>query len=375
MWEKGELPVARGASQLDLDAFGVDFGDGIPAAAFQIKKSDNDCCMDYAIYSLEKPPRLVHTLTGGEFFSASDLDLDGKIEIWSSDATVDGFENLTLSELDSAPVVVFRFEHGQLLDVGAEFQSFYDSQIAGIRAQLHPPDLQEFKSSDGKLAEIPTAASAERLHRLRVVKIEVLEIDWAYLYSGREQDAWRSLAEMWPAADMDRIRSAILNSRARGIQSQTDGASEVPAKGKKKHAQIFNAVSRPSAGHGFEVVPPSAILLELPPAPEIQRPTQPQPDLILDLVIDAAGKVRSAEAAGKLKCTDSDLMAAARAWKFIPAFKEGRPVAVCCELPYPQSNDVLGRQLLCGKISHKFLFANFSTLLRKSLWKTGPLLL
>ncbi len=35
-WETQELLVTAGASQVDLDAFGVDFGDGTPVAAFQI---------------------------------------------------------------------------------------------------------------------------------------------------------------------------------------------------------------------------------------------------------------------------------------------------------------------------------------------------
>jgi len=38
-----------------------------------------------------------------------------------------------------------------------------------------------------------------------------------------EQEAWRSLADMWPALDVDRIRAAILNARARGIRAQVDG--------------------------------------------------------------------------------------------------------------------------------------------------------
>jgi len=92
-WDGQELLVATGASQLDLDAFGVDIGDGTPIAAFQVKKSDSDCCMDYQIYSLEKPPRLLHTIKGGESFGASDKHLDGSIEIWTNDAAaVDGFE-------------------------------------------------------------------------------------------------------------------------------------------------------------------------------------------------------------------------------------------------------------------------------------------
>lgn len=326
-WEKQELVVATGASQLDVDAFGVDLGDGVPVAAFQIKKLNTDCCMEYQIYSLEKPPRLLHTITGGDFFSASDLDLDGSVEIWTNDAAaVNGFENLALSELDSAPIVVFRFAHGQLLDVSAEFQPHFDAEIARIRAGIHPLELEDFKDSDGKLASTPSI-SAQRLHHLRLVKIKVLEIVWGYLYSGRDQDAWRSLAEMWPPADIARIRAELVNARTRGVQSQADGTSAGPPRGKKKHAQIFDAVSRSGPERKLAVIPPRAILLERPPVSEIQHQGLPESEVLLELVLDASGKVRSAEPAGRVKWVAPDLTNAALTWKFIPAFKDGRPVA------------------------------------------------
>ena len=283
--------------------------------------------MDYQIYSLEKPPRLLRTITGGEFFSASDMNLDGSVEIWTNDAAaVDGFEKLTLSELDAAPTIVFRFAHGQLLDASAEFQPYFDAEIARMRAGIHEQDLQDFKSSDGKLTALPSF-TPERLHRLRTVKIKVLEIVWAYLYSGREPDAWRSLADMWPSADVDRIRVALVNARAHGIHDQADGTSSGPPRGKKKHAQVFDAVSGSGPGSKLEVVPPKAILLERPPVSEIQQRGPPEAELVLDLVVDGSGKVRSADPAGKVKWVDPQLINAALSWKFIPAFKDGRAVA------------------------------------------------
>ena len=326
-WENQELVVATGVAQLDVDAFGVDFEDGVPAAAFQIGKSDTECCLEYWIYSLKQPPHLLRTITGGAFFNASDVDLDGKVEIWTNDAAaVNGFENLSLGELDSAPTVVLRFARGQLLDVSAEFQSYFDDEIARIRGAIHPQDLEDFKGSDGRLKLTPSI-SAERMHHLRMVKIKVLEIVWDYLYSGREADAWRSLAEMWPVADVDRIRAALVSARARGIHGQADGSSAGPSRGRKKHAPIFDAVSRAGPEHKLEVIPPRAILLRRPPVSEIQQQSLPESERLLDLVIDAAGKVRSAKPAGKVKWVDPDLINAALTWKFIPAFKDGLPVA------------------------------------------------
>jgi hypothetical protein len=52
--------------------------------------------------------------------------------------------------------------------------------------------------------------------------------------------------------------------------------------------------------------------------------TLPQSEELVDLVIDAAGKVRLAQAE---KRGNPELISASANWKFIPAFKDGRTVA------------------------------------------------
>jgi hypothetical protein len=324
-WDQHNEVVATDVFQLDVDAFGVDVGVGVPVVTLQVKKSSADCCMTYLIYSLQKPSRLLRTITGGDFFSAADTDLDGRVEIWSHDAAaVAGFETFVLGELDAPPTIVLRFEGGRLLDVSSEFQSYFDSEIAKIREKIDQHDLLDFKSSNGALTP-PTALSAEQLHRLRRVKARVLEIVWSYLYSGREQEAWRSLAEMWPAADVERIRTAILDARARGISAEVDGVSAGGPSGKKKRVVLFDAASRSGPGKS-EIISPRPIQLRRPPL-SVSSQSLPESELLLDLVIDSAGKVRSAEAAGKTKWADTELLRATEEWKFIPAFKGNRPVA------------------------------------------------
>ena len=193
-WDKQSLVVAE-AWQIDIDALGADLGLGVhdskgkadakddrnqskgePVVAFQVKKSDADPSMTYQIYSLEKPPRLLRTITGGDFFSAADTDLDGRIEIWTGDArAVDGFENLALSELDFAPTLLLRFEHHRLMDVSSQFRSHFDRQIENVRARLDSQKLRDFKNSDGKLSA-PSPLPVEQLLRLRTAKIKVLKI-------------------------------------------------------------------------------------------------------------------------------------------------------------------------------------------------------
>lgn len=324
-WDKKELPLASDASEVDLDAFGVNLGVGVPVVAFQVRESEAECCRTYQVYSLEKPPRLLRTISGGDYFSAADTDLDDRVEIWTDDAAaINGFEDLVLGELDFAPPIVLRFGHGQLLDVSSEFQPYYDHLITELRRELDSQEFRDFKDSDGKLR--PTEPlSAERLHRLRRAKVKILEIVWSYLYSGRESDAWGSLTELWPAGDIDRMHTAILSARARGIRAQVDGVSATGPSGRTKHATIFDAVSRSETSKS-EVVPPQPIMLQRP-APAGSEQSLTGSELPVDLVIDSAGKVRSIEAAGNTKSADADLMNAAKQWKFIPAFNGGRAVA------------------------------------------------
>src|SRR5258708_34785328 len=197
-------------------------------------------------------------MTGEDFFSGSEPDLDGGVEIWSDDAgAIAGFETFVLGEFDAPPTIVLRFEQGRLLDVSSEFQTYFDDEIANIREKIDPQDLLEFKSSNGALTP-PTALSAEQLHRLRRVKARVLEIVWSYLYSGREQEAWSSLAEMWPAADVERIRTAVLDARTHGIRAQVDGVSSGGAGGKKKRVALFHHPT-PSRPAQSEIISPRPI--------------------------------------------------------------------------------------------------------------------
>jgi len=343
-WNDQNLAVASDIPVLDLDAFGVDLGLGAPVAAFQIKKSKDDCCMTYQIYSLQKPPKLLRTLTGGSFFDAADTDLDGEVEIWTDDTAIfNGIDKLTLAELDFAPPMVLRFEKGKLLDVSSEFAFDFDKRVAALRSQLRPEDLSDFKSSDGKLQSTDSSSSlAERIHRLRGIKVKILEIVWSYLYSGREQEAWRSLGEMWPIADADRIREVLVKARAAGIRTQLDGVSTVSSK-KRKTVEVFTPSSpasertqRVNSEHPLEVDEPqgppqitAAVEIMVRSFPTVGTADQalPQGEMTVSLVIDSAGKVRSGAPIGSASWKNIDLMNALSEWKFVPAFKGHRAVA------------------------------------------------
>ncbi|MDR3726579.1 MAG: hypothetical protein P4K86_06015 [Terracidiphilus sp.] len=345
-WNKQELLAVPDAWEVDVDLLGADVGLGTPVAAFKIKKSDIDVQSVYQIYSLKKPPQLLRTIVGGASYRAADTDMDGLVEIWTDDArAVDGFERLPLDSLDFAPTVVLRFEDHQLLDVSSQFPSHYDSQIAEVRSHLDAQELSDFRNSTGTLS-MNIVLPGDQLHRLMRTKIKVLEIVWSYLYSGREQQAWHELAEMWPTADYDRIRAAMLDARTRGILKETDVVSLRPSRWflkKRSPAYIFDEANEnpqepvdPGSGRfatvqslGHHAANPTAdtrpksILLRRQP-PSSNQDALPKTDELVDLVIDVAGKVHSAKSAGS---TSKDLITDAAGWNFIPAFKSGHPVA------------------------------------------------
>lgn len=354
-WDKDVMPVAQDSWEIDIDAMGANLGLNTPVAAFQIKNSAVDRFMTYKIYSLEMPPRLLRTITGGDWYSAGDTKLEGRTEIWTGDAgAVDGFEGIPLSSFDFAPTVVLRFEKQRLIDVSSEYQPYYDRQIAQLKSQLDEPALSAFMNSDGRL-QVSTSLSMEKLHLLLTTKIKVLEIVWSYLYSGREQEAWQALAAMWPPADVDRIRGSILDAQARGIRRQVDGISTPGHRPLRKHyAQIFTTATEskgsvdmnsfrvtslapdmpgPASGLGERTpltvdVGPEPIHLGTPLSDSGSKPRLTS-EVDLNLVIDAAGKVRSARLVNESeKGPVGDMLIGASAeWKFIPAFKDGRPVA------------------------------------------------
>lgn len=338
-WNSQQLQVASGAAQVSIDLLGSDLGLGTPVVAFQVRNAERDTQSEYRIYSLKGTPALLRTVSGGSSYRAADTNLEDHIEIWTDDTkAVDGFEEIPAADLDFAPTVVLRFQKQHLLEASADFQSQYDRQIADVRGRLDAADLADFSSTDGVLT-ISAIRSPDRLRRLLKVKAQVLEIVWSYLYSGREQDAWRALADLWPAKDFDRIRTALSTLRARGILAQAEGSSRKASWHFKSHAEVYDANSAaPSTinrlGSSISLAPvpakpaeaiiePKSILLRRPPQLEGAELAL-NSDETLELVVDVAGKVHNARL---LAGDDKTLIAATKGWQFIPAFREGEPVA------------------------------------------------
>jgi len=341
VWDKGKTVVATDSAEIDVDAFGIDLGLGAPVATLQARKTDAECCMTFQIFSLRRPPKLLRTITGGTYFQTADRDLDGQIEIWTTDAaSVEGFEPGDIKWSEAAPTIVLRFTRGRLLDVSSEFQRYFDAQITRLEAELNADDLRDFKNSNGRLPHTAYFSQADerRGERLARTKERVVQIVWAYLYSGREEQAWGALEQMWPAADGERLRAEIVKARGRGIRAQIDGTSTMAAPGSEKHTEIVDARTlRVAPTPDMKMagrVPEDKLLNLVRPVPiwvgRLIAQGEPEEALadsgvLVDLVIDAAGKVRAAESDDP--AFDQSLKNSTAEWKFVPAFRDGRPVA------------------------------------------------
>jgi hypothetical protein len=109
--------------------------------------------------------------------------------------------------------VFLRLRGQELKDVGPEHWDDYADQIAKARRLLTAEELRQFREvrNQEELCEGNPRATIPK----------VLTMVFAYLYGGREQEAWKALDEMWPRSDQERIRKLILQKRAEGILRYT----------------------------------------------------------------------------------------------------------------------------------------------------------
>jgi hypothetical protein len=356
-WAEHRTSAVPSAGQIDIDVLGADLGFGVPVIALDVRETENDSRSSYEIWTLEKQPRLLATLTGGDSYRAVDADLNGYVAIWTSDASaVEAFDGLTYADYSSPPTVVLRFEHGKLVDVSAWYRAQYDAHIKELRGTLMPAQLAEFKKSDGRLAfgSVPASSWVQ----LRKTKAAVLEIVWAYLYSGRPDQAWTELQAAWAPSDVARIKSAVIAARAAGIDSQVKTVTSFKLPAKWNNTSFVYAYRKPASGSEEKEVAeappvspggalnmarpeklgdenePREIAVDAGPRPiSLWRPAPPEQEIgqvmqsneTIELTVDEAGKVWSARMISPK--TDPSLVSAAAGWKLIPALKDGKPVA------------------------------------------------
>ena len=111
-------------------------------------------------------------------------------------------------------------------------------------------------------------------------------------------------------AGNERVTNTIAGGMDRSVVAS---ASVAEKQGDTDPAKMFQADTLPRP-----------IFFRRPPPPDNVPAADLNKEVVVDMVIDSAGKVWSIKAAGE---PDKDLIDASAKWKFVPALRLGRPVA------------------------------------------------
>lgn len=178
------------------------FNSGNPALVLEGYSGGAHCCYTYQIVDLGEHPVILSPIQNQSPFFFFKDPASHQYRIMTSDGEFDYFDN-QCHACTPMPRVVLQVDASGLHNVSPQFEDQYDTEIAAARARIAQKDVTRFQIADFD--------DARQI---------VLEIVLSYLYSGREQEAWQTLDEMWPAKDRHRIESLIVQTRAKGLLSR-----------------------------------------------------------------------------------------------------------------------------------------------------------
>jgi hypothetical protein len=218
----GSITRSDGKSVLEVDGHevalnpvsGMDVnGGGKPDAVLETHPARGACCFNYYVVTLGDAPGLLRQFQTSVPLTFEDKLGDGKVEIWTHDFAFDGVDGFTHAQ-SPQPLIFFRLRGSTIYDVSTLFWPEYERDINDARGGLSKEDLDDLTKAEGDNAKPP---DDEKAAKLEAARAGVLTIALDYLYGGRGADAWKTINDMWPPLDHQRIRELILRQRMRGI--------------------------------------------------------------------------------------------------------------------------------------------------------------
>lgn len=193
-----------------LPISGTDLNDdGEPEAVIEGYSGGAHCCWTYWIVSLGESPGLLARIYNERGISFEKVEQHAGITLVTQDGRFDYFDDMCHA-CSPFPSVYLRFEHSRLEDVSAEFWSEYRKGIEKAREELSSAELSEFRSQWRKHQK-------GGLNTFEEIRGLVLNVALGYLYAGKPEDAWKTLEEMWPGDDLQRIKKLVLKTRGKGF--------------------------------------------------------------------------------------------------------------------------------------------------------------
>ena len=206
VFESQEWDISLVVKDVDIN------GDGQPDLVLKGYSGGAHCCWTYWIISPAKRPALRKKIENARGIVFQKADRKGTFLWVTYDGRFDYFDGLCHA-CTVFPAVYLRMEGDSITDVSTQYRLRYDEDIQNARSDLTRAPLEKFIAASN---EEQTRAAGDN------VKALVLTIVLDYLYSGREQQAWKALDEMWPRFDRARIKTLILKTRAEGLSRYVD---------------------------------------------------------------------------------------------------------------------------------------------------------
>lgn len=203
------VPVAKDWSLKIEKISGEDVnGDGKPDLVVAGYSGGEHCCFTYTIVSLQKVPRTIHKISSRSALTF-EKRTDGRVLIRGAESSLDYF--LVPHPMAVVPQIYLKLQGDDLIDVSEQFRPEYDKLIDQARSELTEGDIAKFRAS-----RYNDKMFTDQLPTVR----RVLTIILNYLYSGREEQGWQALNDLWPISDQARVKNLIQQRRGRGLWAQ-----------------------------------------------------------------------------------------------------------------------------------------------------------
>ncbi len=169
------------------------------------------CCWTYYFFSQGPRPALLTKFENNRDATFLEDEKTGRIYLQIEDGAFDYFDEVCHG-CSPFPVVYLRLDGSNWVDISREYVSNYDEIIRDSQKALTPEERQRLKTLKEKPSDDEPVRDA-RYHALKIV--------FAYLYSGREEQAHQVLHDLWPPFDSERIWNLILETRHNDILCYT----------------------------------------------------------------------------------------------------------------------------------------------------------